>query len=263
MSAKRQDRGQLVGPGVARTIDAPGRTPAVLAVHGFGATPQQMGTVVEAAQSLGLRVRAPMLPGHGTHARDLARTTFADWFGAAQAAFDELTADGSPALVVGQSLGGVIAAQLTLSSPGRVLGLGLLATAIRIGKGAELTLRFLDRAHSPDFMVPKAGADIADPAARRAQLTYGENPVRAAISLVRAGMAVEARLPEITCPVFVAHGRSDHVCPVTNAARILTTIGSTDKTSLILEKSFHIITEDYDRAFLQTELTRFLGRLSR
>jgi carboxylesterase len=234
----------------------------VLALHGFGATPEEAALIVDVARRLGLRAAAPLLPGHGTHARDLAKTTFDDWSRAAQEALNALTQDGSKAIVVGQSLGGVLALHLALRKPEAVLGLGLLATAIRLTTfTAALPLSLVHRAGLPDFSVPKAGADIKDPAARATQLTYGTQPVHAAIEVMRAGERVRARLGEIRCPVFVAHGVDDHVCPVENAREIHARVASRDRTLLLLPNSFHIITRDYDRELLARELERFVRRL--
>jgi carboxylesterase len=73
---------------------------------------------------------------------------------------------------------------------------------------------------------------------------------------------VEARLGEIRCPVFVAHGMEDHVCPAENALRIHARVGSKDRTLLMLANSYHIITRDYDRELLARELGRFVRRLT-
>jgi carboxylesterase len=254
-----------MGSGDPSPVDLPGASPAVLAIHGFGATPAETALIVETARAAGLRVKAPLLPGHGTHATDLARRKFGEWKAAALDAFDEITADGSRAIVVGQSLGGVLALHVAQERPGAVAGLGLLATAIRLTKlTTELPLRLIDRAKVPDFTLPKAnGADIKDLSARETQLTYGTQPIHAAVEVMRGGMQAEARLGEILSPVFIAHGRGDHVCPVGNAQVIYEHVGSTDKTVLILENSYHIITRDNDRALLGRELARFVKRISR
>jgi carboxylesterase len=251
-----------MGTGTPNPVDVAGGRPSVLALHGFGATPQEAALIVEVARGLGLRALAPLLPGHGTHATDLARTTFDDWSRAALAALNELTTDGSKAIVIGQSLGGVLALHLALRRPEAVLGLGLLATATRLTRfTAEIPLSLVQRANFPDFSVTKVGADIKDPVARASQLTYGTQPIHAAIEVMRAGARVGARLGEIRCPVFIAHGIDDHVCPVSNAYEIHGRVSSQDRTLLILQNSFHIVTRDHDRDLLARELGRFVRRL--
>jgi carboxylesterase len=258
-----RDREGLMGEGEPSPIDHAGGWPAVLAFHGFGGTPLEIALVTDIAKDQGLRAVAPLLPGHGTNTRNLARTNFRDWCYAANVALDALVLPGSPAIVVGLSLGSLLAAYLAATRPSDVLALGMLASATRL---TPLTtawpLRIIEKLGLPDFGIPKAGADIQDPVARANHLTYRLQRVRGAIEVMRAGARVEKLLGDVHCPAFIAHGRLDHVCPVANAERVAKELGSTDKTVVILERSAHIITRDYDREQLRTALGEFVGRMA-
>lgn len=257
-----RDRGALVGVGSPAPLDVVGAEPAVLALHGFGGTPLEVALVVDLARELGLRAHAPLLPGHGTHASDLARTGWNDWVRAAENAFEKVAQGGSSVIVIGLSLGSLLAAHLAATRPERVRALGMLANATRLTTiTTAWPLRLVETLGLRDFSVPKVGADIADPYARATHLTYGLQPVHSAIEVMRAGERIESSLWKITCPAFIAHGRSDHVCPVENAERVAKKLGSRSKTVLILPRSFHIVTRDYDRETLKRELSRFIRRI--
>jgi carboxylesterase len=255
------DRGALTGSGSPSPIDLPGDDPAVLAIHGYGGTPLEVALVTEVAASLGLRCHAPLLPGHGTHARDLAGTRFQDWYRAANAALDVVAKPGVPVVVAGLSLGSLLAAHLAAERPGDVRALVMLANATRLSAPfTDWPLRIIDRLGIPDFMLRKVGADIADPEMRATHVSYGLQPIHAAIEVLRAGERTEALLGKIHCPTFVAHGRHDHVCPVGNAHRVADKLGTPDPDVLILPRSFHIITRDYDRETLRVALKDFVKR---
>jgi carboxylesterase len=257
-----RDRGALMGVGSPSPIEVVGGDPAVLALHGFGGTPLEIALVAEVAEALGLRALAPLLPGHGTHASDLARTGFSDWRRGAEQAFDALARRGSPVIVVGLSLGSLLAAHLAVVRPRSVCAIGMLANATRLAAPfPDWALRAVELFKLPDFSIPKAGADIADPEARATHLTYGLQPVHAALEVRRAGANVEKILPKITVPAFIAHGQEDRVCPVANAERVRRKLGSADKRVLILPRSHHIVTRDYDRELLRVELRRFIERM--
>jgi alpha-beta hydrolase superfamily lysophospholipase len=181
-----------MGEGSPGAIDVQGGAPAVLAIHGFGGTPLEVELVVDVARELGLRSRAPLLPGHGTDTDRLAQTGFREWFAAADAALSDLAPAGRPAVVFGLSLGSLLAAHLTATRPSDVLALGMLANATRL---TPLTtawpLRIIERLHVPDFGIPKAGADIEDPVARKTHLTYRLQRVHGAIDVMRTGERVE------------------------------------------------------------------------
>src|SRR5262249_38147117 len=154
---------------------------------GFGGTPLEIALAVDVARALGRGALAPCLPGHGTHADDLASSRFEGWFGGAKSALAQLTPDEKPVIVVGISLGSVLATALLLDDPRRVRALVLLANAFWLkAPFPAWPLAFVERFNIPDFRVPKIGADIADPVARRTHLTYGEQPAHAAIEVRRA-----------------------------------------------------------------------------
>jgi carboxylesterase len=247
------------------TLEASGSGPAVLALHGFGATTQEVSLVVDIAKDLGLAALAPLLPGHGTSVYDLARTRFVHWRGAAQRALRELSRDHGRAIVVGSSMGSLIALDLAADFPKEVAGVGVLASPIRLfWPYPSLALGAIERARIPDFMLPKSLPDILDPEGRRTQVTYREQPVHAGNDVRVAGRRVEARLGMIFCPAFVAHGRADRVCPVNNARVIYAKLGTpaAEKELLILERSHHIITRDLERGILRARLQAFIARLA-
>lgn len=250
----------LIGEGDPSPISVEGRTPALLAFHGFGGTPQEVALVVAVASELGLAARAPLLPGHGTDVADLAKKRWSDWTAAARAELDAVAPDG-PAIVAGLSLGSLLAAHLAATLPDRVSALVMLANAAWLTTPSSWALSAVDRFGIDDFWMPKVTSDIADPEARRTHLTYGAQPVHAAISVQRGGAIVREELPRVRCPVLIAHGARDRVCPVSNARRVADLIGGADKRVVILPRSRHIITRDLERHLLRSEIRAFLEDL--
>jgi carboxylesterase len=251
----------MMGGAPLGTLELPGAGPAVLALHGFGATPEEVLLVVELARELGLRALAPLLPGHGSSVHDLARTRFSDWRAAGERALGELARECEQVIIIGSSMGSLIALDLAADHPDRVAGVGVLGSPIRLPwPYPSLALAIISRLGVPDFTLRKSGPDILDPEARRTQVTYSEQPVYAGNDVRLAGRRVEGRLGEVRCPAFVAHGRRDRVCPVGNARRVYAQLGSLpwQKELLILPRSHHIITRDVERGLLRTRLRAFM-----
>lgn len=245
----------LIGEGDPSPLQIEGRTPTLLAFHGFGGTPQEVALVAGVASELGLGAVAPLLPGHGTSVTDLAQKRWHDWASAAEDALDRLE---GPVIVAGLSLGSLLAAHLAATRPERVQALVMLANAVWLSAPSSWGLSAVDRFGVKDFWVPKVTSDIADPAARKTHLTYGAQPVHAAISVQRAGAIVREQLPNVRCPVLIVHGARDRVCPVSNAKRVAALIGSSERRVVILPRSRHIITRDLERHLLRSELRAFL-----
>lgn len=255
----------LANPSLSAPLRAFGRSPGVLAIHGFTGVPHEVGALVEAAEGAGLRALAPLLPGHGTDARDLQQRRYTDWVRAAEAALLEVAQDG-PVLLSGMSLGSVIAAHLAAKYADRVKGLVLLGFAgwlPRLTTGWPLAVVEMLGLHERDLYLQKAGgADIAHPEARKAHPSYDVHPIRAAIELTKLARIVRAELGRITCPTLVMHGRHDRVCPKENVSRLLARLGSRDVEAVILDRSAHIITVDYERDIVKERVEAFFRRVT-
>src|SRR5579859_520475 len=63
---------------------------AILAIHGFGDTPQTVRYLAEALVEHGWFVRAPLLPGHGRTIAEFAKTGSAEWLSAVRAEYAAL-----------------------------------------------------------------------------------------------------------------------------------------------------------------------------
>jgi carboxylesterase len=264
-AASSLGRASLLGGPPIGTLEVAGGGPGVLALHGFGATPQEVELVVGIARELGLAALAPLLPGHGTSVLDLARTRFRHWLMAAERALFQLVAEHEQVIVIGSSMGSLIALDLAVDFPDRVVGVGVLGSPIRLPwPYPSLALAAIDWLGIPDFTLPKAAPDILDAEGRRTQVTYSEQPAHAGNEVRRAGRRVEGRLGLVSCPAFVAHGRHDRVCPANNARIVHARLGTpaSEKELLILERSHHIITRDVERGILHTRLRAFIERLS-
>lgn len=253
--------GELMGQGSAQRLSVEGNAPVWLALHGYCGTPEEMRLVVELAAELGFAAGAPVLAGHGSHARDLAHLSYADWLDGVRPAL-MAAAERGPVLVFGLSLGSLLAVELALAFPERILGLVLLSNAFFLSPFPAWPLRCVDKLGLPDFGVPKAYSDIGDPEARRTHLTYSAQPVRPAISLVRAADRLFERLPELRSPTLIVHGAKDRLCPVSNAWRVAERMGTPDVRVVVLPRSHHIVTRDFDREQLRSELRQFVRRLT-
>ncbi len=255
--------GGLIGQGSPESRQHGGKSPAVLALHGYGGTPVEVDLVVKAAQSLGLAAHSPLLRGHGWTAADLATTRFDDWLGSARDAFQELSAEYGKVVVVGLSMGSLLAAELCLQQPSRVVGLGLLANAFWLrGPFPAWPLAAYHRFALPDVHLPKHSADIQEPEARQNHLTLSAQPARSASEVWAHGRRLRDRLGAIVCPAYLAHGQKDRVCPVRNLRRVAARLGSTRVRTRCCQRSGHIVTRDYDARLVFDDLVAFLGDLS-
>jgi carboxylesterase len=243
------------GPTAAYSHD--GGDVGVLVCHGFTGSPDSMRGWAEHLAAAGYTVRLPRLPGHGTRWQDANRTTFADWLATVTASLADLTARCRAVVVVGLSMGGTLTLRLAEQHPGEISGIVLVNPSILTLRKEMQLLPVLK------YLLPSLkgiASDIADPDA--VEKGYARTPLKAADSLRRAWPVVRGDLGSITMPVLLLRSRVDHVVEPENSRVLLETISSTDVTEIVLERSYHVATLDYDKQIIFDSSVEFIRRIT-
>ena len=105
--------------------------PAVLLCHGFTGSPASLRPWAEHHALAGAAVSVPLLPGHGTHWRDMQRTRWPDWYDALRTELLELTDARGPAVIGALSMGASLALRLAAERPDLVRGLVLVNPSVK------------------------------------------------------------------------------------------------------------------------------------
>lgn len=265
MSAAAQLDARPGVPGASgAAFELPGGPDAVLLLHGLTGSPHELRHVAESLHRRGARCRAPIMPGHGGAPAGLLGLPWSAWVEGARRELDEL----GPArrvLVVGCSMGALVACELAHAAPERVSGLALLAPALRLA-GTARAAAFLARRTPLGRLwpiVPKlGGSDVRDPVQRRANPTMDGVPLEAVAELVALGRHVDGLLPRITVPALVIAGGRDHTVTLAGARRLAARIGSGPARLVVLERSFHLVGIDVERDRCAGEVARFFDGLA-
>ena len=80
-------------------------------------------------------------------------------------------------------------------------------------------------------------------------------PLAAVVQLVRFQAIVGGEVARVMQPALLLHGRHDHSVPLANLERLRRTLGSRTVEAHVLERSWHVVTLDYDR----DEVARLVG----
>jgi carboxylesterase len=226
---------------------------AVLLIHGFTGCPQSMRPWGEHLAAAGLTVDCPLLPGHGTSWRDMASTTWEDWYGAARTAFERLRGDHDAVFVMGLSMGGTLALLLTQNHPAAVAG----TVTVNASLGTDRwTARLAPALSHLVASVPGVGSDIK--AGGVTELAYDRVPLRAFASLRRLWRVTAGGLSAITGPVLAFRSEVDHVVEPTSGRLLLAGTTSTDVRERILANSYHVATLDNDKETIFVESLAFV-----
>jgi carboxylesterase len=227
-------------------------SPGALCIHGFTGNPTSMRPVAEAFAAAGFAVELPRLPGHGTTIDDMLTTSWDDWSGEAEAAYQRLSARANPVVVAGLSMGGTLTVWLAENHP-EIAGIVAINAAVA-PQSPEIVEMVKGMAEEGQTVMPGIGSDIAKPGV--VESAYEATPLKPLLSLIGAAEEVNARLGDITCPVLIMTSPQDHVVDPT-ASDVLAAKVSGPVERVTLERSYHVATVDYDAELIQQRAVEF------
>jgi carboxylesterase len=243
----------------AQTIDLQeeGST-GVLLLHGFGDTPQTLALLARKLHKSGYSLYAPLLPGHGRTMDAFGKSRSADWITAARSALTEMRQRHKSVSVVGLSMGGALAV-VVAAELGDVPALVLIAPYLGMPRALRLAAsthwvweRFVGEVNSRD---PRS---IRDPLEREKNLAYGAITGRALFELSKVVKRARKSLPGVKAPTLIIQSRDDPRCPPAVAEFALKALGAEDKKLIWTDGAGHIITVDYGREHVFTEVEHWL-----
>ena len=239
----------------------PGSGLSVLLIHGLTGTPYEMRYLGERLAATGLRVHGMRLAGHAGAPEDLGSVTHAHWYESVVDGFERLRQYGDANVVVGLSMGSVLAARLAADQREAVAGLVMLSPSFFLPLGVRTALRLMTPlrpvANRIYFHEP-GGSDIHDAAARSIHPGRRLMPLSAALNLIELSDQVRQKLGEVLQPALVIHSRRDHTCPFEkNVDFVMGRLGSARKRAVTLDESYHVITVDSEKDRVVEEILAF------
>ena len=213
--------------------------------------------MIDALRLDGVRVVAPILPGHDESlGATMPGSTWREWLGAVEAAFDSLAIEAEPegrrVALLGFSTGATLA--LALAKTRAVDRVILLAPflAIRFGHwlplGPGVWLRPIARV-LPN--IPRRSAATRNRLVRRelaGSSRFRTFSLPATLSALELIAQVVPTVGSITAPTLILQGRRDSVVEPSRAVWLHREIGSSTKRLIWLPRSDHLLAWDHDQA---------------
>jgi carboxylesterase len=256
------DGGDATAPFRLEPPDGAPPRAAVLLLHGFTGSPWEVRPLGESLAARGYHAFAPRLPGHGTSPEAMLYVTHVDWEREAEHALLALQGF-EKVFVAGLSMGALLALLLAARFPQRVQALALLAPALKLrSRGAKLlqALKVLRRHPLDALWVRKYASDLEDDEARASAPLLQRYPVvrlRDVFALQTLGVQAVA---QVACPSVVLVAENDHVIDVREACELPDRLKASRLVRL--QRGFHVMTRDVDRARVAAEVGAFFEGIS-
>jgi carboxylesterase len=229
-----------------------------LLIHGFTGSPQGLRALGEHLAARGIAVVGPRLPGHGTSWQDLNTRKGHEWAEAVELGFHEIAAECDEVFLVALSFGAALAFDLAARYPEEVAGIVTIAGMLFTKDPRRFASPIVKRLVRS---IPGVGNDIADPDGK--EIAYDRVPTAAAHEMLRFLRRARVGLPSIQCPVLVMHSHNDHTVHPSNAQYIHDTVASSDKNIVWLDRSYHVVTLDYDKDVVSERTYEFIKERAR
>ncbi len=253
----------------------------VLLLHGLTGTPNEMRLLGKGLAKAGFSVYGPQLAGHCGSLDDLLASRWQDWAASVRSAATRLAGQVDRFVVMGLSMGAVLALDLAADAHPQLLGVAGLSTMFRhdgwsIPAYTRLSflikpLHALGIGRRRVFMEQPPYGIKDEPLRRRvvAQMQAGDsaaaglpgNPWASITEMHALGRHAKARLRQVDKPCLLIHAVHDDVSSLANVRLVQTQVQGPVET-LLLHDSYHMITIDRERRAVVARAVDFVERLA-
>ena len=234
----------------------------VVVLHGLTGNPYSVRPLAERLHEAGFTVELPRLPGHGTDWRDMAKTRYLDWRAAVEGVVDDLTERCDRIVLAGLSMGGTLSLDVASRRPADIAGVVAINAQIldpdQILAKLNPILQYVipavprDLGGLPTNDIAKPGED---------EQAYDVVPAKATQSLIAELPRIRAQLTDLDLPLLVAYSPQDHTVAAKNSKALPGLVATEDVEEVVLERSYHVATLDWDQEKLEAAVLAFVERL--
>ncbi|MCJ7695582.1 MAG: alpha/beta fold hydrolase, partial [Anaerolineaceae bacterium] len=178
----------------------------------------------------GFTISAPLLPGHGTHPKDLNRVSWRDWVDCGEKYLAELQKRCSRILVGGESMGALVALHLAANHP-EIDAVTVAAPALEV---SGMNLASLIAPFKKWLVKPVKEDGLA-------WKGYNVYPLKGAVEFYKFQKVVKKTLQKITQPILMFTGGLDATITPGCADLLLNHVSSKVKIHHKMQDSSHCI----------------------
>jgi len=195
----------------------------IIMFHGLTATPYQVRELGDFLYNKGIANFGARIAGHATQKSDLAKTTREEWLNSSRKAYEEFHKIHPYTIVLGFSLGGLIA--LNIAKEYNPKGLITVAAPYKLNtKGNFLSMIGFHKKH-PDDMISYPGSI----------------PFKSKYELIKLIKETHQAIGGVECPILIVQGNADGRVSKDSSRQIYDSVKSKDKSMLILDGEQHIV----------------------
>lgn len=267
-------------------IHLKGEKGAVLLIHGITGTPSEMRYFAKSLNKAGYTVFCNTLPHHCSTLQELKKATWQEIAACCEEDFQSLKKEHNKVFVGGLSMGALAAIHLAYRFPEDVAGIVALAPTLfydgwAVHKGQMLLplVWHIPYLRNKIDIRENHPYGLKDTSLRNTIHAFYSNaiknnpnekvvlfgspffPLASLYQHHKFSKLVKKEAPHVKRPILIIHAKEDDMTSLRNAKYIYDIIGSPDKTLIVLENSYHMITIDSDKDKVVAEAVKFMDRV--
>ncbi|HEX9061419.1 MAG TPA: alpha/beta fold hydrolase [Clostridia bacterium] len=219
-----------------------------LLIHGFGGSLEEVAPMAKKLSEEGFKVVCPVLKGHTGVKNDLGNCTYLDWIISAEEGFEALRKECDKFFIVGFSMGGLIALQL--SQKYKLIGVATLNTPIYYWDFRQIADNIKRDIINKRFDSIKRYINSGNAL-----------PFKALVNFRILLSKTKRILGNTECPLFVAQALKDDTVRKASARYILNGVSSERKVIRFYENSGHQILKSEDAEKVMDDVLGFINEL--
>ncbi|MCP4600862.1 MAG: alpha/beta fold hydrolase [Proteobacteria bacterium] len=231
----------------------------VLLLHGFTSHLNTVSGLVPYLEKAGIPCSMPVMRGHGTRYEDLNGVTARDWYVDAERALIDLWAEVDQVVVVGLSMGGLVALELAVRHPGKIAGVASVAAALKF---ADPLARF-SRRFGQLVKYWDSPPSFNDFSLKKKSKNYSRFPVETFASLYDYSRETISRLNEVHVPIRIFQSKKDKIVAPVAANIIYEKVSSPQRELFWYQESGHEMMQDLEAEQVFSDIMEFVQSFQR
>lgn len=229
-----------------------------LVLHGFTSHINSVAGIETILKNQKIPYRFPILKGHGTQVEDLKGTNYDDWYSDAENAFLDLSKESEKIIIIGHSLGALLAMELAARYRHKVAGVVALSIALKFVDPLVIFSPILSRIFDYWTMPPRLSNKELE---EQFNDNYDKMATDAFVSFYQNTFRVKNLLSFVKAPALIVHSKKDKVTSPISSKTAFDSISSKDKEIVWLEESNHDILLDVEKDALVKHIESFISRV--
>lgn len=222
------------------------RSIGCLVLHGFAGDIHEVMPLARHLSEQGYAVECPTLDGHGRTRRHLASSNRQEWIDSAIEAYKRLSMRASEIVVIGFSMGGLLAVQVAARHPVKLL----------------ITMNTPYHYWDVRQALRNLRDDFGNQAPRYLQGMV-RIPLRSMLQFRQLLSETKPLLPAVTCPGLLLQGERDDTVQAVSASQLQKSLGSDDVSIRYFPASGHLLLKGPEAEEAIRVITDRIGQLGK